>query len=330
VLKQTVSGVAGAFGAWRVTRRLTRGVPRIFMFHRFSAGPDGHATSTDALVRFIRRVGQECEFVTLRELVDRWNRGVRYPRPLAVITVDDGYADFYTTAMPILADLKVPASLYATAGFVDGQCWLWWDALRYLLRAHPGGKLELELSHRRVQVELGDAASRRAAWGTIADELVTRNEDRRQVITQLEASSGLQLPPRPTEEFAPMNWAQLAEAESAGIEIGGHTMTHAFLPGLEAADLQREIEDAKRLVEQHLKAPLVTFAYPNGMPVDYSPDVAAAIQAAGFVAAALAHPRPFDAADRYRLGRWSAPCADPTLGHILSGASTLKLRWSGP
>ena len=330
MLKQTVSGVAGALGAWRVTRRVTRGVPRIFMFHRFSARPDGHFTTTDELVRFIRRVGQECEFVTLREMVDRWDRGVRSPRPLAVITVDDGYADFHTTAMPILADLKVPASLYATAGFVDGQCWLWWDALRYLLQTHPGGKLELELSHRVVQVELGDAASRRAAWGTIADDLVTRNEDRRQVVAQLEASGGVQLPPRPTEEFASMSWAQLAEAESAGIEIGGHTMTHAFLPGLEAAELKREIEDAKRLVERHLKAPLVTFAYPNGMPVDYSPNVAAAIEAAGFVAAALAHPRRFEAADRYRLGRWSAPCAEPTLAHILSGASALKLRWRGP
>ena len=154
---------------------------------------------------------------------------------------------------------------------------------------------------------------------------MSRNAERATVISELEAAAGHRLPKKPTLEYAPMSWAQLAEAEAAGIEIGGHTMTHAFLPGMDSDGLRHELNAAKALMEQHLIRPLVTFAYPNGAPSDCTPAVVDAVRAAGFSAAVLAHPRPFRAADRYRLGRWSAHSGAQHLDHILNGASALKL-----
>lgn len=325
MLKRYLSHTAGALGAWNLTRHLTRRVPRIFMLHRFSATPDPRCTDAAELARLIDRITAECECVTMRELANRLDDPAPPRRPLAVITVDDGYADFHQVALPVLAERGIPATLYATAGFVDGQCWLWWDALRYLLDRHPGGPVTVEVDDKTVSVTLGDAASRHAAWSDIADLLVTRNEARREVISQLEKSAGETLPERPTEAYAAMTWLQLAEAENTGIEIGGHTMTHPYLPGLSSPALHHEIQDAKSLMERHLKHPLTTFAYPNGMPYDWTPEVADAVRAAGFKAAVLAHPRPFRTANRFNMGRWSADTRTPQLGHILSGASELKL-----
>ncbi|MBM4221449.1 MAG: polysaccharide deacetylase family protein, partial [Gammaproteobacteria bacterium] len=250
MLKQVLYGSAGALGLWRLTRQLTRNAPRIFMLHRFAARPDAQHTGADELRRFIQAIGRECEFVTLRELITRHQAGSRSERPLAVITVDDGYADFHAVALPVLREHGVPATVYATAGFIDRQCWLWWDALRHLIDIHPDGELRLHLDSGVLQTTLGDRSSRQRAWNDIADRLVSRNDLRQAVISQLEDSAGRRLPQEPTPEYAAMDWSQLAELQSAGIEVGGHTMTHAFLPSLGPDMLKREIHEAKALLEQ--------------------------------------------------------------------------------
>lgn len=326
MLKQALYGGAGKLGLWRLSRRLTRGVPRIFMLHRFSAMPDAQHTSADELRRFIHVLGRECEFVSLREFITRQQNGRPAERPLAVITVDDGYADFHSIALPILREYGIPATVYATAGFIDGRCWLWWDALRYLINFHPDGELQLQMGAEGMAMNLGDTSSRQRAWNDIADRLVAHNELRQTIISQLEAITGTRLPAQPPPEYAAMNWSQLAELEAAGIEIGGHTMTHAFLPSLTPEMLRHEIHAAKALIEQHLHEPLQTFAYPNGMASDHSPSVEAALSDTGFSAAVLAFPRPYSAEQPYQIGRWSVHPDSATVGHILSGASELKLR----
>jgi peptidoglycan/xylan/chitin deacetylase (PgdA/CDA1 family) len=299
------------------------------MLHRFSFEPHPCFMHVDSFASFIDRLAAECELITLRELAVRLNTRCSSNRSLAVVTVDDGYADFHTAALPILIDRGVPATVFATAGFVDGQCWLWWDALRYLLDVQPNGRLRVVLAGQSFVFELSDQITRDFAWDKISDLLVTRNEARRFVLEQLEVSAGTSLPRTPPIKYAPMNWEQLQECETAGVEIGGHTMTHAFLPGLDQQELQHEIYDAKALLERYLTNPVTTFAYPNGMDYDWTPEVERVIRAADFQLAVLAYPRRFDPKDRYRLGRWSAGPDDPWFDHILSGASPMKLAFGG-
>ena len=325
MLKTALEHTAGAMGAWALARRLTRRVPRLFMLHRFSVAPDPRRTDREELGRFIDRLAAECECLTMRDLACRLDDPTPPSRPLAAITVDDGYADFHEVALPLLRERGIPATVYATAGFVDGRCWLWWDALRWLIDHHPAGTIVLQLQGRTFSLEINDPASRSAAWSQVADHLVTRNACRAAALDGLAASSGIPLPPSPAAEYAAMSWSQLRDCAEAGVEIGGHTMTHAFLPSLDDEALTLELGGAKALIESRLGRPVETFAYPNGMPCDWTPRVEQAVVAAGYSAAVLAHPRRFKAAERFRLGRWSASPRSRQFGHILSGASELKL-----
>jgi peptidoglycan/xylan/chitin deacetylase (PgdA/CDA1 family) len=261
------------------------------------------------------------------KLVGLLSTGQSVGRPLAAITVDDGYADFHEVALPVLRELNVPATIYATAGFIDRQCWLWWDALRYVIDGHPGGAVELRLGSENITLHLSDARSHQVAWNDVADRLVTRNHLRATAIREITRAGGLVLPDTPTAAYEAMTWDQLREAAAAGVEVGGHTMTHAFLPGLDSESLQAEIVGGRALLERRLGVSIRTFAYPNGMPYDVDPAVEAAVRSAGFQAAVVAYPRVFCRNQMFQIGRWSVDPHSQMLEHVLSGASEIKLRF---
>ena len=82
-----------------------------------------------------------------------------------------------------------------------------------------------------------------------------------------------------------MREPKLADAEvremldSGGWELGGHTLTHALLPGLGNAEQQREIADSKSSLENAFATEVASFAYPFGI---FGDDDAAAVAAAGY------------------------------------------------
>ncbi len=45
------------------------------------------------------------------------------------ITFDDGYKDNLTYALPILEKYGVPATIYVTTRFPEGDTWMWWYEL---------------------------------------------------------------------------------------------------------------------------------------------------------------------------------------------------------
>ncbi|MDG4857710.1 polysaccharide deacetylase family protein [Streptomyces sp. T-3] len=71
-----------------------------------------------------------------------------------------------------------------------------------------------------------------------------------------------ELPPRPPRRQ--LSAEELRELVAGGVEVGSHTLTHPCLDRCEGAAVEREIEDAHRLLTGFLGAPPTSFAYPNG------------------------------------------------------------------
>lgn len=61
-----------------------------------------------------------------------------------------------------------------------------------------------------------------------------------------------------------MTWDELAELQSSGMEIAGHSYTHPLLSGLTDDELHRELYDSKRVLEERLGTPVTDFASPFG------------------------------------------------------------------
>lgn len=76
-------------------------------------------------------------------------------------------------------------------------------------------------------------------------------------------------------------WDDLRELASAGWEVGSHAVSHARLPDLDQAALERELRESRQTIEAAVGRPCTSIAYPYGA-VDHR--VRSAAVAAGYEA----------------------------------------------
>jgi peptidoglycan/xylan/chitin deacetylase (PgdA/CDA1 family) len=87
-------------------------------FRRFVTDPAAFTAQMDYLA------AEGYRPVTAADLAASWLSGRPLPPRPVVLTFDDAYADFHTTALPILRDHGFPATLYVPTAFV-GACAAW-------------------------------------------------------------------------------------------------------------------------------------------------------------------------------------------------------------
>jgi peptidoglycan/xylan/chitin deacetylase (PgdA/CDA1 family)/glycosyltransferase involved in cell wall biosynthesis len=66
------------------------------------------------------------------------------------------------------------------------------------------------------------------------------------------------------EDLPLLNWKQIKQLHSEGIEFGSHTLTHRPLTSLSVAEIIREGSQSRAIMERELGIPITTFAYPYG------------------------------------------------------------------
>ena len=76
--------------------------------------------------------------------------------------------------------------------------------------------------------------------------------------------------------------AQLAELAAGGIEIGSHTVHHAYLPSLTMAQALLELQQSKTLLSDMSRSAVDTFSYPAG---GFSAGIRQCVQQAGYLTA---------------------------------------------
>lgn len=298
--------LAGTLGGYQFARLLTAGHPRILMYHRFSDQPCGGRVSRDRFreqVAYIRRFYQP---MTLSQLVQYVFESGEVPKNTIVITVDDGYRDFHDVAWPVLTEFKVPATLFVTTGFVNGDLWLWPDQVTWLFSCAP---------EQDTTVAVGDFslstasvhANRRETWQSLVDYLLSiPDEDKHRAIQQLADAWSLPLPRQAPDDYAACSWDQLRQMEAAGIEIGGHTVTHPSLGRVDQVQARQEIQGCLDMLNGQLGTRDRTFCYPNGEPSDFSVELKDVVQSVGFSAAVAAFADSLGLTHRYSLRRHSS------------------------
>ncbi|MDL1866023.1 polysaccharide deacetylase family protein [Betaproteobacteria bacterium PRO4] len=253
----------------------------IAIYHRVLPEPD-FLTGEGGIADFEKGLGylaRNFHILPLAEAANHLRNGT-LPNRAACITFDDGYADNAEIALPLLQKYGLPATFFIAAGFLDGGR-MWNDTVIESVRLARGDQLDLSaidlgnhdiatLEQRRKTLNLLIGKLKYLPHGTRASQ-----------IEKLRTLISAKLP-----DNLMMTSAQVRQLHDAGMEIGGHTLTHPILASIDETAARMEITKGKAKLEAITGTPLRLFAYPNGKPgKDYLSAHVEMVKDAGFEAA---------------------------------------------
>ncbi len=119
------------FGLAALKRRL-QDAGLVLCYHNVVEGEEaevgdlGLHVPRDRFERHMRWLVERYRVVPLRDFVDRLVSGCSM-RSIAAVTFDDGYAGVFEHAVPILAALGIPATVFLVADAAGTRTRFWWD-----------------------------------------------------------------------------------------------------------------------------------------------------------------------------------------------------------
>ncbi len=294
----------GPWGGYQLARQICRNQPRILMYHRFSHPPVKGWASPEFFEQQVRHIKDNYNPFSLVGLMQYKREHGRMPSHAVVITVDDGYRDFYQYAYPILKKYQVPATLFVTTGFIERKLWLWPDKITWLLNQIDDIPEAIGVGDLVITVGPINDETRPVYWRQWIDHsLSLHDKEKHHFIDRLAERLGVTFPHSIPPQFEPVNWDELAEMQDNGIEIGGHTVTHPSLGRVTDSQAREEIFGCRDVLNEKLGRRQRTFCYPNGQPSDFQAFLPGLVKEAGFLGAVTAFPDASGTKDAYLMRR---------------------------
>lgn len=240
-----------------------RGRLSVLVLHRVHLAADPlHPDDLDAAAfdRLCGWLAQLFSVLPLDEAVQRLSAGTLPARALS-ISFDDGYADCYDVALPILLRHGLKATFFITTGALDGGC-MWNDLVDEAVRLAPSAVLDLSGLGIDVlqRCDIGDVQRKYEASERIKRCLKYLPQEQRQGLAQdIVARAGVTPPTN-----LMLSSEQVRRIHRAGMQIGAHTVSHPILAGLPAEQVRAEVGCSKQQLQSILDASVELFAYPNG------------------------------------------------------------------
>jgi peptidoglycan/xylan/chitin deacetylase (PgdA/CDA1 family) len=194
-------------------------------------------------------------------------------RPPALITFDDGYRDNFTTALPILRELGVPAAFFIPTGYLQAPRLPWWDHVACATKRTRAARLALERSPgdpSPLAIDLGTSpsdAERTAAIMTVIRAFLDGTiPDPTWFLDQLDRQAEVDVDSETRGRALFMGWDEARQLLAAGMAVGSHGHAHVALAGLDDDAQRRELAGSKATLEEMLGREVPAIAYPFGWP----------------------------------------------------------------
>jgi peptidoglycan/xylan/chitin deacetylase (PgdA/CDA1 family) len=253
----------------------------VLLYHRVLGLADplrpGEPTAEEFEAR-MRWVASNYNVLSLSEAV-RALREDRLPRRSLCISFDDGYADNFDIALPILRRVGLPATFFIATGFLDGG-YMFNDAVIEAVRRAPAilDLRDLELGRHSI----ASSADRcRVVDAILARVKYLPPAQRDGVAAEIAARCAATVP-----AALMMTSVQVRALHASGMTLGAHTVTHPILAEISLYEAREEISQSRAQLERITGAAIDLFAYPNGRPQrDYRREHVEMVRELGFVAA---------------------------------------------
>lgn len=216
--------------------------------------------------------------VTTQQLLEHIQGGTELPDNPLLITFDDGFADNFYEAFPLLVKHGLVATFFVSTSYLETDNPFWFDSLVgiYLCATNK----EIDIPILGIKDRLDESFTTRKALAiqrlTVFKEL--DNQQRLAALEQLKHYPGYM----PESKLAlPMSHEMVLEMHKAGMGFGSHSANHPILTSLRSAEgIAREISESKVQLDQLLGEEANTISYPEGSQYAFDkPEILNAVRA---------------------------------------------------
>jgi peptidoglycan/xylan/chitin deacetylase (PgdA/CDA1 family) len=284
-LKIGISRMSAALGVTDRAERASAGSLVILTYHRILPHAQRrHAASRPMILsaelfeRQMAKLANRYRLLSLDEVLEHFRAGRPFPNRAVHVTFDDGYADNYEHALPILSRHSVPATFFLTTGPIDRGDYLWWDDLGAGLLALSGrkptaAKPTIDACPKRLRPIVERILGASEPPFALIDRCTsilngTDNVTRREAVSAIVAlAAPYHDEPRPR---LMLTWDQVRTMRSEGMTMGGHTVNHTYLDELDDATGRFEIGHCLDRIQEETGSRPCAFSFPAGRTNDRS------------------------------------------------------------
>lgn len=259
----------------------------ILIFHRVHARPDRLFPEEPDCRRFDEILGwlkSWFNIIPLDQAIQRLPRD-ELPARAAAITFDDGYADNFTQALPILKRHGLHATIFVATGFLDGGR-MWNDTLIESVRRTEQAFIDAQ-PLMLDDLPVGTLAEKRSTLHKLIPAIKhLAPREREAAVASIARSARVVLP-----DDLMLSTRQVKALRQSGMGIGAHTVSHPILAVTDAKKAREEISASRDALQTILGERIGLFAYPNGKTdADYRRTHVDMVRSLGFDAAVTTQP----------------------------------------
>jgi peptidoglycan/xylan/chitin deacetylase (PgdA/CDA1 family) len=264
------------------------GIGSILMFHRVCPeenkpriqGNSGLEVTPDYFEQLIKYFsGEGYEFLSLDDVYRRLNEKKPGGKFLS-FTFDDGYADNYIYAFPILKKYNIPCTIYVSTNYPERKASPWWYALEDLLLKNES--IEFKLEQKVYKYSLKNLSEKEDAFRNIRHLLMSgQGNDTVKRCKEFFSSFHIDLEQLAVKMM--MSWKQIIELSKFSIvNIGAHTVNHFALNRLSEEEIKFEVLESQKEIESKIQQKVYHFSYPFGSRDEVNEREFAVVKGCGF------------------------------------------------
>ncbi|MDR1269991.1 MAG: polysaccharide deacetylase family protein [Planctomycetaceae bacterium] len=269
-IKETIKKVLLEGKVLRLYQRMRSCSVLILAYHSVSENRDGQADYINSGItteakRFDEQMSilrKEFYPVTLDEIADWINGSRSLPSRSVAVTFDDGFADNYHIAAPIMEKYDIRGAIYLTIDSVQHRKLPWFCRTVFLFQQAKRQNQVLTDSEIKRTWNLGNPKENREAfiyYSYPCAKLV--GEELENYVEKLEKWFGYGIDS--TMSPSMIDFEQARELRRRGHLIGNHTLSHGNLAHIPPESLHHEIAGANEILERELGERVEHFSYPH-------------------------------------------------------------------